>query len=408
MIPLSEQLRPKTLSDIVGQNHLIGENEIYYDMIKNNHFISSILYGNPGTGKTSIAKVISKHFDYSFSFNASSDSKQALKDIVDMSKNNQVFVIIDEIHRMKKDTQDFLLPYIESGKVIIIGLTTETPYYAVNKAILSRCVIFKTNDLQSYDILIALKNAVYKLNLEFKITDETLKSIANYSNNDLRSAYNILEMLIIKFTNSDKEIITTNDLKTIPYFKNMNLDNKENNYYDILSALHKSIRGSDVNSSLHYLARLLILNDLKIICRRLMVIAYEDIGLSNPNMAVKTKIACDCALELGMPEARIILANTVIELALSPKSNTAYLAINEAIKDCEEIGDLPIPKHILNRYIDGKEFVYKYPHDYKNSIVKQNYAPEQIKHKKYYKPKTESSYEKALYERYLLIEKEIK
>ena len=198
------------------------------------------------------------------------------------------------------------------------------------------------------------------------------------------------------------------DIKDLIDFKNMNLDNKENNYYDILSALHKSIRGSDVNSSLHYLARLLILNDLKIICRRLLVIAYEDIGLSNPNMAVKTKIACDTALELGMPEARIVLSNIVIELAISPKSNTAYLAINEALKDVEEIGDLPIPKHILNRYIDDNEYVYKYPHDYKNSIVKQNYSPEKIKNKKYYKPKEESMYEKNLKDRYMLIEKEIK
>ena len=332
MEPLACRLRPKTFDDIIGQDHLVGANGVIRKMCDNNKLFSLILHGDPGIGKTSIANVIASYYALNvFEFNASVDNKAKLKDISEaINFYPESVLIIDEIHRMKKDIQDFLLPYVEKGQLIIIGLTTVNPYQSINPAIRSRCHIYKLNPIKKDDIIKLLKRVLTKEFSDIKMTDEVFDYVATASNGEIRTALNMLEAITL--LGNEKEIVL-DDAVMICGRPSLKLDKGEDNYYDILSALQKSIRGSDVDAALHYLARLVTLEDIDIIARRLMVIAYEDIGLGNPYMGSRVLAACEVAKKLGFPEARIPLAEVVVELALSPKSNTAYSAFDKQWKN---------------------------------------------------------------------------
>lgn len=389
--PLALILKPKGLSDIVGQTHLIGDNKILTNMVKNKKIFSMILYGKPGTGKTSIATAIVNDLKCNYRFlNATLNNKQDLSRVIEEAKMlDGMVLVMDEIHRMNKDKQDLLLPCLESGLLTLIGMTTSNPYHKINPAIRSRCQIFKLESLTNDDVYIGLKRAVLcnEIN-DIIVDDETLKYIASISGGDLRFALNLLE---VSYYFNDKHKIDIQIVKSICNKPNFFHDKNEDGHYDVLSGLQKSIRGSDVDAALHYLARLLLAEDLDSIYRRLSVICYEDIGLANPSLGPKLDSAINASERVGLPEARIILSNIVIEMALSPKSNTAYLAIGKAINDLETKNVGEIPKHLKSPYIG-----YKYPHNYKGSIVKQQYLPDNIKDERYYLPKDTSKYEMAL------------
>jgi len=397
---LANKLRPKKLTDIIGQQHLVGEGKILYNLIKNQKLFSMILYGKPGIGKTSIANAIANELNMKCRMlNATINNKKDFDVVIEEAKMyGQIILIMDEIHRLNKDKQDLLLPQLESGRILFIGLTTANPFHSINPAIRSRCHLFELKELTLDDVILALQRAIKDDSLQdISIDEETIQHIATLSSGDLRYAYNLLELAY--YSTPDK-IITTEVIQKInskPVFFH---DKNEDGYYDVISALQKSIRGSDVDAALHYLARLLVAEDLDILYRRLTVIAYEDIGLANPSMGPKVMAAIDACERLGLPEARIVLSNIVIELALSPKSNSAYLAIAKAIEDIEHGSVGNVPNHIKTNAKD-----YKYPHNYPNHFVKQQYLPDCLLGKKYYLPKETSKYEKALNELYQRIEK---
>ena len=395
MQPLAYRIRPKKFEDIIGQDHLVGPHGVITQMLNQEKLFSMILYGTPGCGKTSIAEIISSFYPMSsFSFNASTDNKEKLKDIADSTKYyDDTICIIDEIHRMNKNTQDFLLPYMESGKLIIIGLTTENPYRSINPAIRSRCHIYRMNEITPSDIIVLLNKTIEKENLN-KIPDDIIKYISIASGNDIRTALNMLEIVSML---DENELNLENAQKLIGK-KAFLIDEEGENYYDCASAMIKSIRGSDSDAALHYMARLLKTGDLEFICRRLLCSAYEDIGLGNPNVGPRVYAACEAALHLGRPEARLPLAYAVVDLATSPKSNSTYLAINEALADLDNLTSMKIPPHILNKELKSGKYEYKYPHDYKNGYVLQQYLPDELLGKTYYKAKDTGSYERAIKE----------
>ena len=397
MQPLAYRIRPTSFSDVVGQNHLVGENGVITKMISHNQFFSLILYGEPGCGKTTIASILASHFEPNvYEFNASVDTKDKLKEIFQSTAYyNDTFVIIDEIHRMKKDIQDYLLPYLESGKVTIIGLTTENPYISVNPAIRSRCHIYQMHPITKDDIISLLKRTIKKEGLfkEYPLNDEIIEFVADKSGCEIRTSLNMLESLTLL----DGEV-TIEKASDILGKRPLKLDEKGISYYDILSAFQKSIRGSDVDASLHYLARLIKLEDIDIITRRLTVIEYEDIGPANPSCGPKVIAACQAAKNLGFPEARIPLASITIDLALSPKSNSSEAAIDKALDDLDKVSSFEIPKHILNREIKGGAN-YKYPHNYPDDFISQQYLPTSLLDHIYYEGKETGKYEKALKER---------
>ncbi len=393
MKPLAYRLRPKSLDDIVGQDHLVSPKGIIRKMMDSNQIFSFILYGPAGCGKTSIAEIIASTYPLSsYSFNASCDSKAKLKEIADSAKfYPNTICIIDEIHRMKKDVQDFLLPFAESGALIIIGLTTENPYRSINPAIRSRCHIYRMNEIKKEDVILLLKNTIKKENLPI-ISNDILEYISVASSCEIRTSLNMLEIT----TMLDENDLTLENVKSLIGKKTFLIDGKGENYYDVASAMIKSIRGSDPDAALHYLARLLKTEDLEFICRRLLCSAYEDIGLGNPNIGPRVYAATQAALSLGLPEARLPLSYAVVDLATSPKSNSTYLAINLAIEDLESLTSMAIPPHILNKELKSGKYEYKYPHDYPNGYVKQQYLPEELKDKIYYHPKNTGSYERAI------------
>ncbi len=396
--PLAQRLKPVTLDDIIGQSHLIGENKILTNLVKSKKLFSLILFGKPGIGKTSIAHALVNDLDMRYRFlNAVSNTKKDLDIVIEEAKMyGSIILIMDEIHRLNKDKQDILLPVIESGLIILIGLTSSNPYHSINPAIRSRCHLFELYELTNQDIIKGLKKA--SLLEEFKdktITDEAVSLIAKVSGNDLRYAYNLLEIAFI----TDEKVIDIDVIKLINSKAVFYSDKSDEYHYDVLSGLQKSIRGSDVNASIHYVARLITQGDLESIFRRLSVIAYEDIGLANIDMGPRLDAAINAALRVGMPEARIIISQIVIEMALSPKSNTAYLAIASALEDIKDENTSTIPKQIKTN-----SPTYIYPHDYPNVMVKQTYLPNSIKNRKYYIPK-ELGYEKHLKEVYDKIEK---
>ena len=388
--PLAIKMAPEKLSDLVGQEHLIGKNKIIYNLIKNKQLFSMILYGKPGIGKTSIAKVIVNELDIRYRMlNATINNKKDFDVVVEEAKlYNGIVLIMDEIHRMNKDKQDLLLPYVENGLITLIGLTTSNPYHSINPAIRSRLHIFELKPLTKDNIIDGLKKACKKELTDIKIDKKSIDYIATISNNDLRYAYNLLELAYYANKEHLVSMDTLAEINAKPVFM---FDKGEDSFYDTLSALQKSIRGSDVNASLHYLGRLFMAGDLESIVRRLSVIAYEDIGLANPAIGPRLDAAINAALRVGIPEARIPLSEIVIEMSLSPKSNSAIMAIDKVLADIETGKCGNIPEHIR---ITAKG--YKYPHDYPNDWVDQQYLPDNLKHKKYYIPKETSQYEKAL------------
>lgn len=386
--PLANALRPKKISDVIGQEHLIGKDKILTNLVKNKKIFSLILYGPPGVGKTSIANAITEELGVKHRFlNATFNNKKDFEIVFEETKlYGNIVLVVDEIHRLNKDKQDLLLPMLENGLITLIGLTTSNPYHKINPAIRSRCQIFELKPLKKEDISKGLLKASKNLS-DIKIDKDALDLITTMSNGDFRFAINLLE--VAYYSSSDKKI-TTSLIKEINNKASSPMDSDETGHYDVLSAFQKSIRGSDVNAALHYLARLISSGDLDSIYRRMTVIAYEDIGLANPNMGVRVDACINACERVGLPEARIPLGDMVIDLCLSPKSNSGHTALDLALKDVENGNIGKVPSHI-----NAQAFGYKYPHDYPGSYVVQQYLPDELKNRVYYKPKN-NRYEKML------------
>lgn len=389
--PLALKLTPNSIDEVIGQKHLLGEGKIIRNLVENKKIFSMILYGKPGIGKTTIAQAIVKDLEVRYRFlNATINNKKDFDVVVEEAKMyDGIVLIMDEIHRLNKDKQDLLLPQLESGLITLIGMTTSNPYFKINPAIRSRCQIFELHDLSYEDIVEGLNRAIKHPDLAgIEITEDAISYIAHLSGNDLRYAYNLLEMAF--YATKDKKV-TLELLKSINNKPVMISDKDASGHYDLLSAFQKSIRGSDVDAALHYLARLIAIGDLDSIYRRMSVICYEDIGLANPDMGPRVMAAISASELVGLPEARIPLSEVVIELALSPKSNTAHVALDKALEDVEtgRCGDIPDTIKIHSS-------IYKYPHDYPNNFVVQQYLPDNLVGKKYYLPKDTSPNERML------------
>ncbi|WP_338209996.1 replication-associated recombination protein A [Lactiplantibacillus paraxiangfangensis] len=412
--PLAYRMRPKTIEDVVGQQQLVGPGKIIARMVTAKRLSSMILYGPPGTGKTSIASAIAGSTKYAFRMlNAATDSKKQLQIVAEEAKmSGTVILLLDEIHRLDKTKQDFLLPHLESGRIILIGATTENPYISINPAIRSRTQIFQVFPLTATDIQTAIERALKdKTNglgdYDVDLADGAMHHLCTATNGDLRSALNGLELAVLSSTPDDQGIIhvTQAIIEECLQKKALSADKDGDAHYDVISAFQKSIRGSDVNAALHYLARLVEAGDLKSIMRRLMVIAYEDIGMANPPACAHTVMAVQAADQLGFPEARIPLADAVIELALSPKSNSGINAMDAALTTVrkDHYGDIPADlkdAHYQGAAKLGHGVGYDFPHDHPGDWVAQQYLPDAIKRAEYYQPKTNGRYETALAEQY--------
>ena len=402
-VPLAHRVRPQTLDEFIGQEEILGKDKILYRTIKADRLSSIILWGPTGSGKTSLAKVISNTTKYKFiKLNAVTSGVGDIKSAIEEAKNpllnptGKCILFIDEIHRFNKLQQDALLPFVENGTVILIGATTENPYFEVNKALISRSMVFKLKPLSVENIFTILKNAIknpeglgsYNINIE----DETLKKIAEISNGDVRTALNSLEIAVLT-TPVDKNglINITNEIAAECVGKKKSMfDKTGDSHYDNISAFIKSMRGSDPDATAFYLARAIAGGeDPVFIARRIVIAAAEDVGLANPNALVVANSAMQAIASVGMPEARIILSEAAIYVATSKKSNATYLAINKALEDVETKDTGEIPMHIRNAPVSGmKDFGYgegyKYPHDYPNHQVEQQYLPDKMLGTKYY------------------------
>ncbi|WP_373193510.1 replication-associated recombination protein A [Enterococcus sp. RIT-PI-f] len=412
--PLAYRMRPRNLDEVVGQQHLVGPGKIIRRMVEAKMLSSMILYGPPGTGKTSIASAIAGSTRYAFRMlNAATDTKKDLQIVAEEAKmSGTVILLLDEVHRLDKTKQDFLLPHLESGKIIMIGATTENPYITINPAIRSRTQIFEVKPLQEEDILTAIDQALADetrgLGSEtIVLTDDARLHLSRATNGDLRSALNGLELAARSTPKGPDGIIhlTLTIIEECVQRKALTHDKDGDAHYDVISAFQKSIRGSDVDGALHYLGRLVEAGDLAIICRRLMVIGYEDIGLANPAAAARTVNAVLAAERLGLPEARIPLADTVVDLCLSPKSNSAYMALDAAIADIRSGKAGDVPDHLRDSHYKGAESLnrgvgYQYPHNFDDAWVDQQYLPDKLKNTHYYQPKATGKYEQALGQRY--------
>ena len=402
-IPLAHRVRPQTLDDFVGQEEILGKDKILYRTIKADRLSSIILWGPTGSGKTSLAKVISNTTKYKFiKLNAVTSGVGDIKSAIEEAKNpllnptGKCILFIDEIHRFNKLQQDALLPFVENGTIILIGATTENPYFEVNKALISRSMVFKLKPLSSENVFTILKNAIknpeglgnYNINIE----DKTLEKIAEISNGDVRTALNSLEIAVLT-TPVDKSgvINITNEIAAECVGKKKSMfDKSGDSHYDNISAFIKSMRGSDPDATVFYLARAIAGGeDPVFIARRIVIAAAEDVGLANPNALVVANSAMQAVASVGMPEARIILSEAAVYVATSKKSNATYLAINKALEDVETKDTGEIPMHIRNAPVSGmKDFGYgegyKYPHDYPNHQVEQQYLPNKMIGTKYY------------------------
>lgn len=399
--PLAVRMRPRTIDEIVGQTHIIGPDTALYKMIHNGYVPSMLLYGEPGVGKTSLAYAIAGTVNREFfALNATTSGKKEIEEVVATAKMaGNVILFIDEIHRFNKAQQDYLLPNVESGLITLIGATTENPFHEVNPAIRSRCgQIKQLKRLTREEIVVLLKRALQDDTrglgaLSVNMDERFLQLIADGTNGDARSALQALEAVVYAARQKDGRMVIDEPLVLdCIEKKGFSHDKKGDTYYSLLSAFQKSIRGSDVDAALHYLARLLEGGDVAAICRRLLVIAYEDIGLANPLMGVKVNAAIQAVERLGLPEGRIPLSVVTIELCLSAKSNSAYKALDKAIADVQagKIGD--IPPHLKDAHYDGAKVLghgkgYVYPHDYPKSWVLQQYLPKELENVHYYSPK---------------------
>lgn len=410
-MPLANRLRPNDLSEIVGQDHIIGEGKLLNNMLKNNFLPNLIFYGPPGTGKTTVADILAKEVNKKiYKLNATTSSTSEIKKVIEsiggLDSQNGILLCIDEIHNFNKKQQQTILEFIETGDITLIACTTENPYHNVFKAILSRSTILEFKQIDSDGIRKGLENAVRKIKeesyIDFELEKSAIDEISFRTNGDMRSALNLLEVSIYSINSGEKVIIDEDYIKNIPVSTIMNSDASGDVHYDLLSAFQKSIRGSDIDASIHYLARLVHSGDLLSICRRLMVIASEDVGLAYPMAISIVKSCVDAARELGFPEARIPLAQAVVLLAGAPKSNSSYMAINNALRDLDEIEISDVPLHLKDAHYRGASDMgrgveYKYPHDYKNSFYDQEYLPDSLREKKYYMPK-DNKFEKAIEE----------
>lgn len=424
MKPLAYRMRPQTLDQVVGQQHLIGPGKIIRRMVEARLLSSMILYGPPGIGKTSIASAIAGSTKYAFrKLNAATDGKKQLQQVAAEGKmSGTVILLLDEIHRLDKTKQDFLLPLLESGQVILIGATTENPYISISPAIRSRCQFFELKPLSAQDASNAIDRALTDKenglgNYHVELTDDARALLIEKGNGDLRSTLNSLELAVLStkqelkdnHQDTDSIVITQQEMADSIQMKVQNFDSSGDGHYDLVSAFQKSIRGSDTDAALHYLARLIESGDLISICRRLSVIAYEDVGLANPSAAEHAILAIQAAQTLGFPEARIPLANAVIELTLSPNSNSAITAIDRAIDDVKNKNIGSIPANLKDAHYAGAKKLghgvnYIYPHDFENDWVAQQYLPDNLLTASYFTPKGNSKVE----ERYKLIYQKLK
>lgn len=419
--PLAFKMRPKTIDEIIGQQHLVGEGKIIDRMVKAKQLSSMILYGPPGIGKTSIASAIAGSTKYRFkTLNAVTNNKKDIQIVAEEAKmSGKVILLLDEVHRLDKGKQDFLLPYLENGMITLIGATTSNPYHAINPAIRSRCQIFELKPLTIDEMKIALQRAIgdeerglggYSLD----VTAEAIDHFASSSFGDVRSSLNALELAVMS-TSPDEDGVIHIDVSIAEEClqkKSFSHDKDGDAHYDVVSAFQKSIRGSDVNAALHYLGRLVEAGDLPSIARRLLVIAYEDIGLANPQAGPRTLAAVETAEKIGFPEARIPLANAIIELCLSPKSNSAITAIDLALGDIRKGKSGEVPDHLKDAHYQGAKELgrgieYKYPHSYESGWVPQTYLPDKLKNAQYYTPKSTGKFEQAIAQVYEKINKQM-
>ena len=414
MEPLAYRMRPKSIDEVVGQQHLVGPGKIIWRMVKAKMLSSMILYGPPGTGKTSIASAIAGSTKYAFrKLNAATDTKKDLQVVAEEAKmSGTVILLLDEIHRLDKAKQDFLLPHLESGQIVLIGATTENPYININPAIRSRTQIFEVHSLSIDDMKTAVDRALTDQQrglgkMPIVLDDDAKTQLVTATNGDLRSALNGLELAAKSTPQSEDGHIhlTLPIIEESVQKRNLVADKNGDGHYDTVSAFQKAIRGSDVDASLHYLARLVEAGDLPSIARRLSVIAYEDVGLANPPACARTMAAIQAAERLGFPEGRIPLANAVIELCLSPKSNSAIMAIDRALDRIHQGHYGTIPNHLKDAHYKGAAKLghgteYKYPHDFPEDWVQQQYLPDAIKNDQYYHPKENGRFEKAYAKQY--------
>ncbi len=401
---LSFLLRPNSLDNIVGQTHLLNKkNGIIYKMKEKNFITNIIFYGPPGIGKTSMAISLANDLNLEYiCFNAANDKKDKLLKIVENSKNKKIVLLIDEIHRMNRNIQDFLLEFIESREITVFLTTTENPFFVINPAIRSRCTIMKLNNITLEEMQDGLVKILKNNHIDLQFEKDAFEHLCNYANGDLRVAINAIEIIFNLYKDQKIDVEIINAIFNKSYIRGSGVGDE---FHDLKSALQKSIRGSDVNAALHYWSRLMELGDYETLMRRMIIIAYEDVGLANPAIATRVYQACEVFRKVGMPEGRLVLGMAIIEMALSEKSNSSYLAINEALDDVAKGNTPPIPNFLRDTsYKNAKELGYglgyKYPHNFENDWVEQQYLPNEIKNREYFKFKPHSAYEKKLKEIY--------
>lgn len=397
--PLADQIRPKTLDDVVGQRQLLAPGKPLRRIIESGKIPNMIFYGPSGVGKTTVARIIADSTAMTLhKLNGTSASTADIRDIVaeigTFSGMNGILLYLDEIQYLNKKQQQLLLEYMENGQITLIASTTENPYFAVYNALISRSTVFEFKPVPPEELERAVARGFRLMEEQTRcpihLAEHVCSWIAHGCGGDVRKAMNTVELIVLSGEHTEDGIVISDALaQELTQRSNMRYDRDNDQHYDLLSALQKSIRGSDENAALHYTARLLAANDLLSVCRRLLVIAAEDIGLAYPQAIVITKACVDSALQLGLPEARIPIAEAVVLLATSPKSNSAYEAINLAMADVEEYGAPDFPRHLQNKHFDGAEASvrgqhYRYPHDYPNHYVKQQYLPDILKEKVYY------------------------